>query len=92
MNRRNFPEFLTPWRDLNGEYFTPTDHLGQGEGIEFAISAQWLFCPNFIEYRGGLFASDFENALNPGKKKSVDEWLEHFSGNIPRAEAKGNLT
>lgn len=43
-----------------------------------------MFCPEVIEYRGGLFR------VERFAPENVDEWLEHTGGDVGRVEAVVN--
>jgi hypothetical protein len=61
--------------------------------LPFAIAAQWLFCPNFVEYRGCVVVvknGDGEGNLGD-QKENVEHWFDYFRGDIRNTEAKANL-
>ena len=61
--------------------------------MAFAIAAQWLFCPNFVEYRGCVVVvknRDDEGNLGD-QKENADHWFDYFRGDIHNTEAKANL-
>ena len=89
--QRPFPKFLDEWRELNGPDFTPSDYISQPAAIPYVIASQWLFRPNFIEYRGGVFRS---NHTSPTERATAiyDEWFDTFQGSIADTEFKVNLT
>jgi hypothetical protein len=86
-----FPDFLTEWREANGEDFTPISYLYQPDGTPFVIAAQWLYVPDFVEYRGGIFRTELPRGLSDGKRRNLDEWFNVFNGDIPKVENVGNL-
>ncbi len=90
-NVRPFPKFLHEWRELNGDHFVPINYINHKDSIEVVLAAQWLFCPNFFNYRGIVFASDFDE-VSEADKERLDEWFTHFGGDIAKTEFKGNLT
>ncbi|MCA1673910.1 MAG: hypothetical protein LC799_17485, partial [Actinobacteria bacterium] len=92
---REVPRFVAEWRAgfEGGEDFTPLDYLSADAGLPFAIAAQWLFCPNFVEYRGCVVVvknGDDEGNLCD-QKENVDHWFDYFRGDIRNTEAKANL-
>lgn len=87
-----FPEFLDEWRDVNGDDYTPLSYLDSGpDGLNFVVAAQWLFAPDFVEYRGGVFRVELPRGLGDKGHKVLDDWFVHFSGDVSKAEGKGNL-
>ncbi|MCA1671343.1 MAG: hypothetical protein LC799_03775 [Actinobacteria bacterium] len=93
---REVPGFVTEWRAgfEGGEDFTPLDYLNQDQGVTFTIAAQWLFCPNFVEYRGCVVVvknGDDEGNLTDQNKANIDAWYEYFHGDIRSTEGKANL-
>lgn len=51
---RPLPAFFVNWRShwTPGD-LDPTDYLDLEGGIAHVLAAQWLFCPDFVTYRGG---------------------------------------
>ena len=94
---REVPRFVDEWRAGFGEGaegFSPLDYLNQDQGLPFTIAAQWLFCPNFVEYRGCVVVvkdGDDEGDLTDQEKAGIDAWYDFFHGDIRRTEAKANL-
>lgn len=93
---RDVPHFVAEWRAgfEGGEDFTPLDYLNQDQGLPFTIVAQWLFCPDFVEYRGCLVVvkeGDDEGNLTDQEKAGIDAWYDYFHGDIRNTEAKANL-
>jgi hypothetical protein len=86
-----FPDFLAQWREVNGENFTPTSYLYQLDATPFVIAAQWLYVPDFVEYRGGIFRAELPLGLSDNKRENLDEWFTVFDGDIPKVEHVGNL-
>ncbi|MGH3937359.1 MAG: hypothetical protein ACRDTG_01785 [Pseudonocardiaceae bacterium] len=93
---REAPHFVVEWRagfEPDGEDFTPLDYLSLDRGLRFTIAAQWLYCPNFVEYRGCVVV--VKNGDDDGnladQKNNVDHWYDYFHGDIPNTEAKANL-
>lgn len=86
--RRTFPSFLTPWRELNGDDFGPIDYLNQPEAIPFVVASQWLFAPEVGMYRGcAIHADRIDGDVDP----VVDQWLNELNGDISRTESICNL-
>ncbi|MGH4017840.1 MAG: hypothetical protein ACRDT0_01070 [Pseudonocardiaceae bacterium] len=87
---RTLPQFFVEWREEmiqagNENDITPTDYLNQPGAAEFVIAAQWLFCPEFLEYRGCvMLARRFDLDI-------VDEWFERLDGDATRVEMIANL-
>jgi hypothetical protein len=70
---RDTPAFVKKFsRERYGEGFhaDPVDFLDQDAGVAFAVAAAWLFCPETVEYRDGIF---LRRRFFPG---NVDTWLE----------------
>lgn len=95
---REIPHFIAEWRaewvGEGVEDFTPLDYLSANHGLPFAIAAQWLFSPNFVEYRGCVVVvknGDDEGNLTDGNKANIDDWYDYFHGDIRNTEAKANL-
>jgi hypothetical protein len=86
-----FPEFLAEWREVNGEEFTPVAYLHQPEAVRFVIAAQWLYVPDFVEYRGGIFRAELPLGLTDRRRKNLDGWFDKFNGDIPKVENVGNM-
>ncbi len=85
---RELPRFFVEWRTLFGQAgadFTPVDYLNQPAGPPFVIAAQWLFCPEFVEYRGCVVMAHRLDA------KVLDEWFVELDGEVSRIEAVANL-
>lgn len=94
---RAVPRFVAEWRAGFGEDakgLTPLDYLSANQGLPFAIAAQWLFCPDFVEYRGCVVVvkeGDDEGNLTDQEKAGIDAWYDYFHGDIRNTEAKANL-
>lgn len=93
---REIPGFVAEWRaefEGGGEGLSPLDYIGINQALPFAIASQWLFCPNFAEYRGCVVAIKYgdDGTLTDEKRANVDRWYEYFHGDIPNTEAKVNL-
>jgi hypothetical protein len=95
---RAIPRFVAEWRagfvGEGAEGLTPLDYLSANQGLPFAIAAQWLFCPDFVEYRGCVVVvkqGDDEGNLTDQEKAGIVAWLDYFHGDIRNTEAKANL-
>lgn len=86
-----FPSFLTEWREINGPDFTPISYLYQPAATSFVIAARWLYIPEFVEYRGGVFRTEFPRELSDKKREELDEWFDELNGDMPKVEWLGNL-
>ncbi|MDA3628925.1 hypothetical protein OU415_26060 [Saccharopolyspora sp. WRP15-2] len=91
-NSRQFPGFLAEWQKANGPEFTPLDYLGWGGGIEFVLAAQWLFCPSFIQHRGGVFFSKFPEGSSEPRRKNIDGWFSGREDRVDLVEFHANMT
>lgn len=86
-----FPEFLAEWCEVNGEGFTPLSYLNQQVAVPFVVATQWLYVPDFVEYRGGVFRAELPRGLSKEDRKTLDGWFDKFGGNIQAAEKAGNV-
>jgi hypothetical protein len=90
-NGRGFPEFVYD-RDVNevpdGNY--ALDYLDSASGLRCSIAAQWLFVPEFVEYRGGVFFTDVPAGFSQGRRKTLDGWFEKYEGLAAPVEKIGN--
>lgn len=91
INERKFPRFFDEWFRVNGDLFTPRMFLGQPEGFEFVVAAQWLYVPDFVEYRGGIFTVQRPIGLTDRAKGILDDWFAHYGGEVAPVERIGNL-
>lgn len=89
--REKFPDFLTEWREINGEDFTPIAYLGQPDAFPFVVATQWLYAPDFVEYRGGIFRAELPLGIQGIKRDILDSWFKAFDGDILKAEQAGNM-
>ncbi|MER6988202.1 hypothetical protein ABT337_01995 [Saccharopolyspora hirsuta] len=92
VGNRPFPGFLAAWQEANGPELTPLDHLGRGGGIEFVLAAQWLFCPNFIEHRGGVFRSELPAESSGSRRRNIDTWFSGREDRVDLVEFHANTT
>lgn len=74
-NERVLPEFVREWAlsTMGDDDVDPIDYLDQEAGPGFAVAAAWLFCPETVEYRGGVF---LRRRFTP---ENVDAWLAEHS-------------
>lgn len=73
---RERPEFVEQWStEFTGSAsrLSPIDYLNSDEGYRAVACAAWLFCPETVEYRGGIFLAERFQAGN------VDQWLERLA-------------
>jgi hypothetical protein len=76
---RKFPRLLDAWREANGEGFTPLSYLNQpDDAVPFVIAAQWLFVPDFKEYRGGIFRTELPQGLTEDTRAILDRWFDEL--------------
>lgn len=83
---RVVPSFIRQWlADVWGacDGVAPEDYLDQAGAPEIVIAASWLFCPETVEYRGGIFLASRFRAEN------VDMWLDGHD--LVRTQATVNL-
>jgi hypothetical protein len=85
-----FPDFLEEWNRNAGDSFSLTFYLGTSEGLLYVVAAQWLYAPDFIEYRGGVFRADLPRGLSERKRASIDEWIDEPGGSVSKAEYHSN--
>lgn len=85
----SFPDFISGFRKLNSE-FTPVTYLNQPDSITFLIAAQWLYAPDFVSYRSGVFHTELPDGLSKGKRAAIDQWIISYGGDIPRVERAAN--
>jgi hypothetical protein len=91
VNHRTFPGFLAEWKKLNGEKFAPLMYLNFPGSLRSVVVAQWLYVPDFVEYRGGVFVAGIPEGLTEAKKKSLDRAFKDFDGNILRKNLGSGL-
>ncbi|WP_243793487.1 hypothetical protein [Saccharopolyspora gloriosae] len=92
-NRREYPGFLKDWHTSDGDPLTPIGFLSTlTSGFEAILAIQWLFRPNFLEYRGTIFATENETEPSSAQKEALDIWISHFKGDTSKVEFKSNLT
>lgn len=90
-NSRRFPGFLEEWRLIGAKNFTPMVLLEDPAGFPFVVSAQWLYVPDFVEYRGGVFSVESPQGLTEARRKTLDDWFTHYHGAVSSVERIGNL-
>lgn len=82
---RKLPAFFTQWRaEWKDEELTPANYLDFEGGLRFVLAAAWLFCPETVEYRGGVFLKDRFGQDN------IDNWFTTLDGDRERIEAVAN--
>ncbi|MEA5509507.1 hypothetical protein VB715_07000 [Crocosphaera sp. UHCC 0190] len=75
-NLKNFQR----WKAINGEDFSPWDYLFRASRAEVAIILATLFCPEFIEYDGGIFLAEaFDQAI-------YQQWKQQLGNDIKAIE------
>ncbi|ARF57515.1 hypothetical protein [Streptomyces gilvosporeus] len=80
-SERELPAFFRQWRnDWGDEELSPYDYLDFGGGLRFVLAAAWLFCPETVEYRGGVFLKE---RFHQG---TVDDWFTNLEGDRRRIE------
>ena len=85
ISRRAIPEFFRKWRsDWTPGSWVPLNYLDQPESGRVVIMAQWLFCPEVTEYRGGVYRADSFDPAN------VDRWMQNAELTIPAIEEVNN--
>lgn len=87
----SFPGFLDELREINGPDFTPLDYINTDVGIPYVIAAQWLYVPDFVEYRGGLFRTELPQGKGEENLRILDQWYDKHNGNISKVERITNL-
>src|SRR5690606_3377913 len=83
---RRVPEYVRKWAERtlgSAEGVDPVDHLDQAPALDAAIAASWLFCPETVEYRGGIFLKRRFSSAN------VDRRLEEHD--LKTTQATVNL-
>lgn len=85
---REVPHFFAEWRakfERDGE-LRPLDYLSMEHGLPFVIAAQWLFCPNFVEYRDCVVVvktGDDEGNL-ADQKDNYEQYLPALARSVAR--------
>ncbi len=85
-----FPWFVSELRYANSSRFTPLSFANTAVGVPYVIAAQWLYVPQFFEYRGGLFSVVGPGGLIGDSLEVVDSWYETYEGNIATLERASN--
>lgn len=89
LGERERPGFVEEWSTKftgSPSHLTPVDYLDSDEGYRATACATWLFCPETVEYRGGVFLAERFTAGN------ADDWIDHFDGSVDQAEDVVNET
>lgn len=82
---RELPAFFRRWRtEWKDEELSPGDYLDHEGGLRFVLAAAWLFCPETVEYRGGVFLKERFS------RGTVDDWFNNLGGDRQRIEAVVN--
>ncbi len=80
-SNRAVPAFFADWRsDWTPGHFVPLDYLNQPESLRVVLMAQWLFCPQFVEYRGGVYLADRFT------ESTIDNWMRRTDLTVPAVE------
>ncbi|WP_152522999.1 hypothetical protein [Nocardiopsis potens] len=85
-SERRIPEYVRKWAERtigSADGVDPVDYLDQASALDAAIAAAWLFCPETVEYRGGIFLKRRFSSTN------VDRWLEEHD--LKTTQATVNL-
>ena len=90
IKRTRFPDYLTPWREINKRSFTPTSYLGTGQGTDFTIASQWLYIPDFAAYRGGVFRTELPQGLTDKRRQTIDDLFREHNNNVAKVEEVAN--
>ncbi|MFI7402756.1 hypothetical protein ACIBW9_20210 [Streptomyces sp. NPDC049541] len=84
-SERELPAFFRRWRtEWRDEELSPGDYLDYEGGLRFVLAAAWLFCPETVEYRGGVFLKERFS------RGTVDDWFANLGGDRQRIEAVVN--
>ncbi|MGW2566636.1 hypothetical protein [Streptomyces sp. NPDC001537] len=84
-SERELPAFFRRWRtEWRDEGLSPGDYLDHKGGLRFVLAVAWLFCPETVEYRGGVF---LKGRFSRG---TVDDWFANLGGDRQRIEAVVN--
>lgn len=69
---RRIPEFFYEWRQgwSDPDALRPENYLDEDNALKVVLMSQWLFCPDFVEVRGGFFR------LHDATLRNVDHWLQ----------------
>ena len=88
--RTKFPTFLDSWSTEDGEPVTPISYLGDEGGPHAVIASRWLYVPNFVEYRGGVFRSALPEGMTAQQQETVEDLFERHGGDVPVVERAAN--
>ena len=89
LGERGRPGFVEEWSTGftgSADRLGPVDYLNSDDGYRAVVCATWLFCPETVEYRGGVFLLERFEADN------VDDWLGRLDGAVDQAEDVVNET
>ncbi|RPF35727.1 hypothetical protein [Streptomyces sp. TLI_185] len=82
---RELPVFFRRWRtEWKDEELSPANYLDYEGGLRFVLAAAWLFCPETVEYRGGVFLKERFG------RGTVDDWFTNLGDDRQRIEAVVN--
>ena len=82
---RRLPEFLLEWRlAWRQPELAPENYIDYEGGLPHVLAAAWLFCPETVEYRDGIFLKDRFAEPN------ADRWFTELAEITPRVEAMIN--
>lgn len=84
-SERELPAFFKKWRtDWKNEDLDPDNYLDFEGGLRFVLAAAWLFCPETVEYRGGVFLKE------RFRQSTVDDWFTKLGEDRNRIEVVVN--
>jgi hypothetical protein len=84
-DKRELPGFFLNWRaKWQDPGLLPHNYLDYEGGLPAVLAAAWLFCPETVEYRGGIFLK-----YRFGKS-NVDDWFLQLAGVTQRVEVAVN--
>lgn len=84
-SERELPGFFKRWRtDWKNDELSPISYIDYEGGVPFVLAAAWLFCPETVEYRGGVFLKE------QFREENVDNWFTNLGDDRERIEAVTN--
>ncbi|NEB05005.1 hypothetical protein [Streptomyces sp. SID13726] len=84
-SERELPAFFRKWRtEWKDEELAPANFLDFEGGLRFVLAAAWLFCPETVEYRGGVFLKE------RFRQENVDDWFAGLGDDRERVESVTN--
>lgn len=84
---RPLPHFFLEWRqgwEPGGASFSPMNYFIEESAVPALIMAAWVFCPETVTYREGVFLAERFDEAN------VDTWLSASDHDVAVAERKTN--